>query len=280
MAKLDKTLSESKGGRIEFKERYQSLMPIKPDGREMTCGELHQKLAGKGLILDKVKQVLPICSALKIGKNMMFAGPPGTAKTLTAKKLSEILNKRDAEGRISPVGFYRISANRDMSASDFFGDWKFHKQMLEAQQCREGGCKNKDFFSEDYFNDGPALKAVKDGGVLFIDEVNRAGPDFPNLLFEVAEEKQVTIPTLNKGEPIRNIDRRFPLVIGTMNEIDTGTTREMSSALARRFAYIYFDNADGDMLQRILDENYGPAIKETGSEVIQKVLSNLGAKNE
>jgi MoxR-like ATPase len=256
-------------------------MPIDgKTGEEITCDILHDKISEKGIILDRDKQIEPICNALKIGKNMMFVGAPGTAKTVTAKALGEILNKKDSEGREEKVGMERISANRDMTAGDFFGDWKFPQMMLEAQQCKgdyQAGLTCKNFFTDEYFNDGPALKAVKGGKILFIDEINRAGADFPNMIFEMAEEKQVTIPSLNNGKPISNVDKRFPLIIGTMNELDTGTTREMSVALARRFAYIFFDTADGATLQKILEENYGKSVLEDGNRVVKKALDNYKA---
>jgi MoxR-like ATPase len=275
------TLQE--GGKASFKSKYLSFMPIMSNGSEMTCDELNTELQKRGVILDKVQQIMPMCSALKTGKNLMFDGPPGTGKTLTANKLGDILfphfPRRNSKGQIEKTGLYRVSAHRDMNAADLFGDWKLHQQMLEAQQCNTqptASCGAKDFFTFEYFNSGPALKAVQEGGILFIDEINRAGPDFPNLIFEVAEEKQITIPSLNNGNPIWNEkDKRFPLIIGTMNEVDTGTTREMSTALARRFAYIQFTNPDGDTLRRVVSENYGPSIEVDGSRVATRALNRI-----
>jgi MoxR-like ATPase len=279
---LDTYWMSKPGGRFGFREKYLNRMPEK-NGREMTCKELHQEISAQGIKLDYDSQVFPMCSALKSGKNMLFMGPPGTAKTITALALSRILKKRGGVGREDKeynIELFRISANKDMTASDFFGDWKFPQQILDSMRFNTLNHETSpDFFDAKYFNKGPALKAVEEGGILLVDEINRAGSDFPNLLFEIAEERQVTLPLYNKGQAIFNADRRYPIIIGTMNEIDTGTTREMSSALVRRFATINFPNSDAIVMQDVFNENYGESVVEDATRIVRKILAETPASS-
>lgn len=217
------------------------------------CEALRQGLEKHGILLPR-KKVLALCAALKTRTPMMFEGPVGTGKTLTAKAIADILGK--------PL--HRITAYPDLPPEEFFGSWDYKRQLLSIQ----AGKSAEDVFTREYFNPGPALRAVEEDSVLFIDEVNRGGDALQNMILEVAAEGTVTIPRLGtiKGKP---------QVIVTYNWGDIATT-ELSHAFKRRFARVKFEKAKGEMAFKILSRKKGIDV----FLVADKVSSVLGIMPE
>lgn len=85
--------------------------------------------------------VLNVCRAILNGHNMFMFGKPGTGKTKAYREVAARLK----------MPYYRVTCNASMEYSDIFG-----------QVHLEGG-KTK-------WVDGPVMKAVRNGGILAIDE--------------------------------------------------------------------------------------------------------------
>jgi MoxR-like ATPase len=128
-------------------------------------------------------------------------------------------------------------------------EWKYGKQLLYTQLLKEqlgdvlDGAKGLDesmarlhefgdvFYSEAFLESRPLLKAMEadQGGVLLIDEIDKADFEFESLLLEVLSDYQVSIPELGT---IRA--RSKPLVFLTSND-----TRDLSDALKRRCLHLH-----------------------------------------
>ena len=87
------------------------------------------------------------------------------------------------------------------------------------------------FYSEDFLESRPLLKAMgeQQGGVLLIDEIDKADFEFESLLLEVLSDFQVSIPELGTIEA-----RSKPLVFLTSND-----TQDLSDALKRRCLHLH-----------------------------------------
>ena len=92
------------------------------------------------------------------------------------------------------------------------------------------------FFSEQFLEPRALLAALRHehGGVLLIDEIDKADEEFEAFLLEVLADFQVTIPEI--GTIRANVK---PLVILTSNN-----TREMSDALKRRCLHLHIPFPD------------------------------------
>ncbi|MEX2326675.1 MAG: MoxR family ATPase, partial [Pseudomonadales bacterium] len=103
------------------------------------------------------------------------------------------------------------------------------------------------FFSEDFLEPRPLLKALKDpeGCVLLIDEVDKSDHEFESLLLEMLSDFQLSIPEIGtiKARP----DRK-PLVFLTSNN-----TREISDALKRRCLHLYIPFPDAALERQIIE---------------------------
>src|SRR6516225_600851 len=93
--------------------------------------------------------------------HVLIEGVPGVAKTLTAKLLSRTIS----------VGFSRIQFTPDLMPSDVIGTSVFNPRDLIFQ-----------------FKQGPVFS-----NIVLIDEINRAPAKTQSALFEVMEERQITV---------------------------------------------------------------------------------------
>jgi MoxR-like ATPase len=76
-------------------------------------------------------------------------------------------------------------------------------------------------YSPDNFVDGPLLRAMREGGFLYIEEFNRAPEDTLNTLLTAMAERQIAVPTAGIVTAVPTFR-----VVASMNPYDNvGTTR-------------------------------------------------------
>jgi len=131
--------------------------------------------------------------------HVLIEGVPGVAKTLTAKLLSKIIN----------TNFSRIQFTPDLMPSDVLGTSVFNPKVAEFD-----------------FKRGPVFS-----NIVLIDEINRAPAKTQSALFEVMEERQVTIDGVTHP-----MDFPF-LVIATQNPIEQEGTYRLPEAQLDRFLF-------------------------------------------
>jgi len=227
-------------------KRYSGL---KPEVAKF-CMKLDDMLKKEYNVYLNDEDLKTACAVAYARKNMLIVGPPGTGKTTFAKTLAKALGKH----------YERVTVYPGMDITDIYGDWDYRRQLLAVQS----GKKVKEVYTEEYFIPGPALKALKEKGVLHVDEVNRADPDVQNALLELAEEKQVTIPML--GTVRGNLQ-----IVATMNEGDVGTT-PLSSAFLRRFVRVHFDYPTEENFAKALREKYGSETLKKVNQAIERLV--------
>lgn len=140
-----------------------------------------------------------ILAALFTGGHILLEGVPGIAKTLTAKLVARSLS----------VSFSRIQFTPDLMPTDVTGTSVFNLKTSE--------------FS---FIKGPVF-----ANLVLIDEINRAPAKTQSSLFEVMEEKQITVDGIT-------YPMDFPfLVIATQNPIEQEGTYRLPEAQLDRFLF-------------------------------------------
>ena len=141
---------------------------------------------------------LMIISILANG-HVLLEGVPGIAKTLIAKLLAKTIS----------VNFSRIQFTPDLMPSDILGTSIFNL--------------NKSAFE---FKKGPIFS-----NIVLIDEINRAPAKTQSALFEVMEERQISI------DGFTNILKKPFLVFATQNPIDYEGTYRLPEAQLDRFIF-------------------------------------------
>jgi MoxR-like ATPase len=151
------------------------------------------------VIVGQHKMVDLLLIGLLCDGHILIEGLPGVAKTLTAKLLAKIIN----------AGFSRIQFTPDLMPSDVLGTSVFNPKEAEFE-----------------FKRGPIFS-----NIILIDEINRAPAKTQSALFEVMEERQVTIDGTT-----HLMDFPF-LVLATQNPIEQEGTYRLPEAQLDRFLF-------------------------------------------
>lgn len=131
--------------------------------------------------------------------HILIEGVPGVAKTLTAKLIAQCISAK----------FSRIQFTPDLMPADVLGTSVFNPKTVEFE-----------------FRKGPIF-----GNIILIDEINRAPAKTQSALFEVMEERQVTID----GHSYK-MDQPF-VVLATQNPVEHEGTYRLPEAQLDRFLF-------------------------------------------
>ena len=131
--------------------------------------------------------------------HVLIEGVPGVAKTLTAKLIAKSIHAR----------FSRIQFTPDLMPSDVLGTTVFNPKE-----------------SSFGFKPGPIF-----GNIILVDEINRAPAKTQSALFEVMEERQITMDgtTYKMEEPF--------IVLATQNPVEHEGTYRLPEAQLDRFLF-------------------------------------------
>jgi MoxR-like ATPase len=151
------------------------------------------------VVVGQYKMIELIITALLCDGHILIEGVPGVAKTLSAKLLAKSIN----------VNFSRIQFTPDLMPSDVIGTSIFNPKETNFQ-----------------FKSGPIFS-----NIVLIDEINRAPAKTQAALFEVMEEKQVTVDGTTYKLPPPFI------IIATQNPIEQEGTYRLPEAQLDRFLF-------------------------------------------
>jgi MoxR-like ATPase len=157
-----------------------------------------REAVGKVIVGQEQMLELMIAGILADG-HILIEGVPGVAKTLSAKLMAKLI---DAD-------FSRIQFTPDLMPSDVLGTSVFNPKEASFQ-----------------FKAGPLFS-----NIVLIDEINRAPAKTQSALFEVMEERQVTVDgtTYQMNVPF--------MVLATQNPVDQEGTYRLPEAQLDRFLF-------------------------------------------
>ena len=183
--------TENNAEDISFKSRI-DLSELK-DGITLIKNEVEKVIVGQKEMIDML-----IASILANGHSLI-EGVPGVAKTISAKLLAKSLD----------IGFSRIQFTPDLMPSDILGTSVFNMKNSEFE-----------------FKEGPIFS-----NMILIDEINRAPAKTQAALFEVMEERQITID----GNKFK-MELPF-IVLATQNPVEQEGTYRLPEAQLDRFLF-------------------------------------------
>lgn len=151
------------------------------------------------VIVGQESMVEHLLVALLSNGHCLIEGVPGVAKTITAKLLSKTIE----------VGFSRIQFTPDLMPSDILGTSVFNMKTSEFE-----------------FKKGPIFS-----NFILIDEINRSPAKTQSALFEVMEERQITM-----DGTCYQMEKPF-MVLATQNPVEQEGTYRLPEAQLDRFLF-------------------------------------------
>ncbi len=192
------------------------------------------------VIIGQEDMMNHLIAALLSNGHVLIEGVPGVAKTITAKLLARTVD----------VDFSRIQFTPDLMPSDILGTSVFNAKTSEFE-----------------FKKGPVFS-----NFILIDEINRSPAKTQAALFEVMEERQITMDGIRYP-----MDDPF-LVVATQNPIEHEGTYRLPEAQLDRFLFkieVGYPNLQQEI--EIIRHEHGNRLDDK-TELVQKVVSGAQLK--
>ena len=164
--------------------------------------------------LRREREVLTV--ALATGRHVVLEGPPGTGKSTLLRSIAADTGQE--------VVF--VEGNAELTPARLVG------QFDPSQVLAEG-------YRTEHFVDGPLITAMRRGGLLYMEELNRVPEETLNVLITVLTEGEIAVPrlgTVTAGKDFR--------LIAAMNPFDAVGTARVSQAIADRMCRVVLGYQD------------------------------------
>ena len=181
--------------------------------------------SGPVAVVERAAEAEILEAALLSGAHVLLEGPPGTGKSTLLRQV--------AAGRRIP--FVMVEGNAELTPARLIGH--FDPALVLSKG-----------YVPEIFEDGPLLEAMRTGGLLYVEELNRIPEETLNVLLTAMSELEITVPRLGRvaAEP------GFALV-AAMNPFDAVGTARVSGALYDRTCRISMDYQSAEAEQQIVD---------------------------
>lgn len=205
-----------------------SIRPVET----VTMAAIRDQVASRVVGREAESELL--LAAIATGRDIVLEGPPGTSKTTLLRAITAAWG----------VPLVLVEGNADLTPSKLLG------HHHPAQVLRDG-------YSPDNFVDGPLLQAMRSGGFLYLEELNRAPDDTLNTLLTAMADREVNVPRLGRVEASSTFR-----VVASMNPFDNVGTTRLSTSIHDRMCRLAVGYQDEEAELEIVARrtSTGPAI--------------------
>jgi MoxR-like ATPase len=158
-------------------------------------------------VVGRERELTLVLAAVAAGRDVLLEGPPGTSKSTMLRAITEHWG----------VPFVLVEGNAELTPARLVGHHNPARVLAED-------------YSADNFVPGPLVEAMRTGGFLYIEELNRAPEDTLNVLLGAMAERAVTVPRVGTmtAEPTFR-------VLASMNPFDNVGTARISDSVYDRW---------------------------------------------
>lgn len=199
-------------------------------------------------IIGRTVELGQLTKGLELQRNILIEGPVGVGKTFLVQSLLQKANKQ----------FERVD-----------GDTRYTEQKLTGWF--DPPLVLKQGYVESSFIDGPLVTAMKEGRVLFINELNRMPEAVQNILLPAMDERHIRIPKIGEIKAKSGF-----LVVATQNPQEFTATHALSEALLDRFEMIRLGYQSKEDELQILKSR----IKDIDSKTYEEAINIVRATRE
>ena len=161
-------------------------------------------------IVGRERELTTALAVLGAGRHLLLEGPVGVGKTTVALAVCAHLGRPTV----------RVDGDDRYSESKLTG-WFDPPLVLERG------------YGADSFFAGPLVQAMRDGAVLFINELNRMPESVQNVLLPALDERIVHVPHIGVVSAADGFQ-----VVATQNPVEYVATGHLSEALRDRFEHL------------------------------------------
>lgn len=198
------------------------------------------------LVVGRRRELEIIVAALAAHRHVLLEGPPGTGKSTLLR----------AVATVAGAGFVFVEGNAELTPSRLIGHFD------PARVLGEG-------YSPDVFVDGPLVRALREGALLYVEEINRVPEETLNVLVSVMSEGELHVPRLGQIDA----GTGFALV-AAMNPFDAIGTARISSAIYDRMCRVTMGYQDADIETRIVEREAPEADPDFARRVVAVVRAS------
>lgn len=186
-------------------------MTQQPQGAPRRPSELVDAIGAA--VVGRRREIELVVSALIADRHVVIEGPPGTGKSTLLRTVAHELG----------VGFEFVEGNAELTPARLVGHFDPARVLAEG-------------YDADVFVDGPLASALRDGSLLYIEEINRVPEETLNVLITVMSEGELHVPRLGRLAAAPG----FRLV-AAMNPFDAIGTARISGAVYDRVCRLAVD---------------------------------------
>lgn len=194
-------------------------------------------------VVGRRRELEVVMAALSAGRHVLLEGPPGTGKSTLLR----------AVARAAGLGFEFVEGNAELTPARLVGAHDPSRVLAEG-------------YSEDIFVDGPLAAAMREGALLYVEEINRVPEDTLNVLITVMSEGELHVPRLG-----RLVARDGFRLVAAMNPFDAVGTARISSAIYDRTCRVLMGYQGHDEEVAIVSRAVGDADPEFAAKVVTVV---------
>ena len=196
-------------------------------------------------VVGRQREVELVLAALAADRHVLLEGPPGTGKSTLLRAVAEGLG----------IGFEFVEGNAELTPARLVGHFD------PARVLNEG-------YDPEVFVDGPLVTAMRDGALLYVEEINRIPEETLNVLITVMSEGELHVPRLGRIAASPG----FRLV-AAMNPFDAVGTARISGAVYDRVCRVAMSYQSAQDEQAIVARNIdgAPLSEEWMSRAVELV---------